>query len=223
MHLNISEIFYSIQGESLYAGLPCVFIRLSGCNLRCAYCDTQYAYNGQTFMSIEEILDRVEGFSCPLVEITGGEPLLQDETPALVDALLSKGYLVLMETNGSMDISRVSKKCVRIVDIKCPGSGHVDQNDLANLDRLSPVDQLKFVLTDRTDYEFARDLIFDTWQQEPLPVSAPIPVPAPILFSPVHGCLKPTDLAEWILADHLNVRLHLQMHKILWPEAGRGR
>jgi 7-carboxy-7-deazaguanine synthase len=223
MHLNISEIFYSIQGESLYAGLPCVFVRLSGCNLRCAYCDTPYAYNDGTAMSIDEILDRVDGFSCPLVEITGGEPLLQDAAPALVDALLAKRYLVLMETNGSMDINRVSKKCVRIVDIKCPGSGHMDQNDLANLKRLSPVDQLKFVLTGRTDYEFARDLIVDTWQQDTLPVSMPIPVPVPILFSPVHGRLKPAELAEWILADHLNVRLHLQMHKLLWPEAARGR
>jgi 7-carboxy-7-deazaguanine synthase len=229
MHLNVSEIFYSIQGESLYAGLPCVFIRLAGCNLKCAYCDTRYAHDGGTAMSLPEILGRVAGFSCPLVEITGGEPLLQDETPALADALLAKGYRVLVETNGSIDINRVSKKCVRIVDIKCPGSGHVDQNDLANLKRLSPMDQLKFVLTDRMDYEFARDMIFDAWQQDTIPASIPPPepmpisAPVPILFSPVHGCLKPAALAEWILGDHLNVRLHLQMHKILWPEAHRGR
>lgn len=229
MHLNVSEIFYSIQGESLYAGLPCVFIRLAGCNLNCAYCDTRYARDGGTVMSINEILDRVGNLVCPLVEITGGEPLLQDETPSLADALLAKGYRVLLETNGSMDINRVSKKCVRIVDIKCPGSGHVDQNDFANLKRLSPMDQLKFVLTDRMDYEFARDMILDTWQHVaipasiPAPVSMSIPAPAPILFSPVHGCLKPAELAEWILGDHLNVRLHLQMHKILWPEVHRGR
>lgn len=214
MYLNVSEIFYSIQGESLYAGLPCVFIRLAGCNLRCSYCDTRYAHDGGTAMSLPDILDRVNKFSCPLVEITGGEPLLQDAAPALVEALLEKGYQVLMETNGSIDVGRVSGQCIRIVDIKCPGSGHAHQNDLKNLDRLGPHDQIKFVLTDRTDYEFARDLIFRKWHGT---------FPAPILFSPVSGRLEPAVLAEWILADHLNVRLHVQMHKILWPDAERGR
>ncbi len=214
MHLYVSEIFYSIQGESLYSGLPCVFVRLAGCNLRCNYCDTQYVYDGGTIMSLHEILDRVAGFSCPLVEITGGEPLLQDTAPALVDALIAKGYQVLMETNGSMDINSVSKQCVRIIDIKCPGSGQSNQNDLENLKRLSPLDQLKFVLTDRMDYEFARDLVGRTWDMVP---------PVPILFSPVHGRIKPDVLAEWILGDHLNVRLHLQLHKILWPQSAQGR
>lgn len=229
MPLNVSEIFYSIQGESLYAGLPCVFVRLAGCNLRCAYCDTLYAHDGGTVMPIKEILSRVGDFSCPLVEITGGEPLLQDETPALADALLADGYLVLLETNGSLDIDRVSRKCVRVVDIKCPGSGHADQNDLANLNRLSTIDQVKFVLTDRADYEFARDLILEKRQQGTtavfLPATGSLPIKGqrPILFSPVHGRLEAAELAEWILADHLNVRIHLQMHKILWPDAHRGR
>ena len=214
MHLMVSEIFYSIQGESLYAGLPCVFIRLAGCNLRCTYCDTPYAHDGGSAMSLPEIIELADGFSCPLVEITGGEPLLQDATIPLVDALIKKGWTVLMETNGSIDISRVHPSCIRIVDIKCPGSGQARQNDLNNLKRLGPKDQVKFVLSHREDYEFATALIARTWGDR---------FPAPVLFSAVYGRLDPALLAEWILGDHLNVRLQLQTHKIIWPDAERGK
>jgi 7-carboxy-7-deazaguanine synthase len=214
MPLMVSEIFYSIQGESLYAGLPCVFVRLAGCNLRCTYCDTRYAQDSGTAMSIQDILDQVAGFSCLLVEITGGEPLLQDAAPALVDALIANGYTVLMETNGSMDISRVHPLCIKILDIKCPGSGQSHQNDLNNLTRLGPGDQVKFVLSHREDFEFATALIAETWKETP---------PAPVLFSPVQSRLDPAALAEWILREHLNVRLQLQMHKIIWPDVERGK
>ncbi|MEZ4549036.1 MAG: radical SAM protein [Desulfobacterales bacterium] len=154
--LTVNEIFYSLQGESLYAGLPCVFVRLTGCNLRCSYCDTTYAYASGTVLSIRNILDQTRQYQCRLFEITGGEPLCQPNTPALVDALLSAGYTVLMETNGTRDIRMVDSRCIKILDIKCPGSGESDKNDFENLNRLSANDQVKFVITDRADYEFAK-------------------------------------------------------------------
>src|SRR4030042_5346422 len=146
MALTVNEIFYSIQGESTYAGRPCVFIRLTGCNLRCSYCDTQYAYHDGEKLNIREIINKVALYGCPLVEVTGGEPLLQEETPYLTSQLLGTGYKVLIETNGSQDISRVDSRCVRIGDIKCPPSGEKDKNDLANLNRLTDEDELKFVI-----------------------------------------------------------------------------
>jgi len=213
MSLSINELFHSIQGESLYNGLPCVFVRLSGCNLRCSYCDTRYAYEEGVEMDIPEILEQVAIFKCPLVEITGGEPLLQPETPRLVSNLLNKGYEVILETNGSLDISIIDGRCVKIVDVKCPSSAESDKNDLNNLKRLSPKDQLKFVIGDRKDYEYAREIL--KLRSKGLPLSH-------ILFSPVSGKIAPARLAKWIIEDNLRVRLHLQLHKIIWPNILRG-
>ena len=212
MSLKVSELFFSIQGESLDAGLACAFVRLAGCNLCCTYCDTAYARQGGTPMEIPEILDRVSRFNRSLVEITGGEPLLQKETPLLIQHLLSAGYRVLVETNGTQDIGLVDNACVRIVDVKCPSSGESPGNDFSNLDRLNAHDQVKFVLSDRNDYLFAKE------------TAGRITGVAPdhLLFSPVHGVLAPARLAQWILEDGLPVRLHLQLHKILWGEA-RGK
>ena len=156
MNLTVNEIFYSIQGESIHAGLPCVFVRLTGCNLRCRYCDTRYAFNEGSTMAVGQILDRVASFACGLVEITGGEPLFQKGTPELAAALLAKGYDVLLETNGSLNIDRVDCRCSRIMDIKCPSSGEVSKNDPANLARLTANDQVKFVIGDHKDFWFAR-------------------------------------------------------------------
>ena len=159
MALKVNEIFYSIQGESSFAGYPCVFVRLTGCNLRCSYCDTQYAYESGAVMEIGDILKAVEGFSCPLVEITGGEPLLQHETPDLVKSLLDRDFQVLVETNGSLDIDLIDTGAVRIVDIKCPSSGEHLRNNSQNLKRLSPVDEIKFVIGTREDYDYAKRML----------------------------------------------------------------
>ncbi|MCD6353431.1 MAG: radical SAM protein, partial [Proteobacteria bacterium] len=159
MTLKVNEIFYSIQGESSYAGWPCIFIRLTGCNLRCSYCDTAYAYEEGEEKTVFAILEEIQKFQCVLVEITGGEPLLQAETPVLVNGLLKQGYRVILETNGSLDIRRVSNQCVRIVDFKCPGSGMADANNLKNLDYLSDQDEVKFVIGSREDFNYARALI----------------------------------------------------------------
>jgi len=212
--LTVNEIFYSIQGESSFAGLPCVFIRLTGCNLRCSYCDTQYAYYDGEELEIQAILDRMLTYPCRLVEVTGGEPLLQAETPNLIYHLLEQGFAVLLETNGSVDISKVDSRCVRILDIKCPSSGQVQCNDLNNLQRLSNRDEVKFVIGDRVDYEFAKEILK---QLEALPLD-----PSRIHFSPVFGRMKPDTLAKWILTDHLPVRLHLQLHKTIWDAQLRG-
>ncbi len=214
MALMVSEIFYSIQGESSYAGRPCVFVRLTGCNLRCSYCDTQYAYNEGEEMEIDLIVDRLFIYKCPLVEITGGEPLIQKETPSLVQCLIEKGYQVLMETNGSQDISQVDDRCIRIVDIKCPLSGEVRQNDLKNLDRLTDQDEIKFVISGREDYEYAKEIL-NHMNITPSRMNR-------VHFSPVFQRMEPRELAKWILEDHLNVRLHLQLHKIIWDPNRRG-
>jgi len=213
MTLLVNEIFYSIQGESLHSGRPCTFIRLTGCNLRCSYCDTRYAYEEGEQMEIGIILERIAAYRCPLVEVTGGEPLFQNDTPILIQRLLTKGYTVLMETNGSFNISRVDKRCIKVVDIKCPSSGQNDNNDLENLKRLESKDQVKFVIGNREDYEYA----IKTMKL----IHADYPVDR-ILFSPVTGIMAPADLARWILDDNLNVRLHIQLHKIIWPGAPRG-
>ncbi|MBI9077630.1 MAG: radical SAM protein [Desulfatibacillum sp.] len=214
MTLDVCEIFYGIQGESTYQGMPCVFVRLSGCNLRCRWCDTHYAYGKGLTMSIQEIVNKAGDFGCPIVEITGGEPLLQAQTPALVNALLDIGLLVLVETNGSMDISRVDSRCIRIVDIKCPSSGMADHNDFNNFARMTKNDELKFVIADRQDYEFARQRV-RLLEFEGYGINA-------IHFSPVFGELDPKTLAEWILQDRLEVRMHLQIHKVIWDKDARG-
>ncbi len=213
MTLLVNEIFYSIQGESIYSGRPCIFVRLTGCNLRCTYCDTRYAYEEGEEMEIAEITRRVAAYNCRLVEITGGEPLLQTETPLLILRLLEKEYEVLMETNGSLDISKVDARCVKIVDIKCPSSDASEKNDPENLKRLNPKDQIKFVIGNRADYVYAK---------KATELNPPDFPENHILFSPVSGKMPPADLAEWILEDNLNVRLHLQIQKIIWPDREKG-
>jgi len=212
MTLLVNEIFYSIQGESIYSGRPCIFVRLTGCNLRCSYCDTRYAYEQGKKMELTEIINRIAAHRCRLVEITGGEPLLQSETPILIYRLLENGYEVLLETNGSLDISRVDGRCIKIVDIKCPTSGESDKNDMENLKRLGSKDQVKLVIGNRMDYEYAKQTMDSTCPDFP---------GDQILFSPMSEGIAPAQLAEWILEDNLNVRLHLQLHKIIWPDKER--
>jgi len=213
MSLLVSEIFHSIQGESLDAGRPCTFVRLTGCNLRCTYCDTTYAYGQGEEMDFRAILERIGTFGCSLIGITGGEPLLQEETPLLIQRLLDTGREVLVETNGSLDIGRIDDQCVRIVDMKCPSSGEVERNDFGNLGRLTTRDQLKFVIGNREDYMYARGILDRVDPSYP---------PDHVLLSPVFGKMEPSTLAEWILADHLDARLHLQLHKVIWPGIDRG-
>jgi len=213
MSLTVNEIFHSIQGESVHAGLPCVFIRLTGCNLRCRYCDTRYAYDEGRPLSIGQIIEQVKPFGCNLVEITGGEPLLQRLTPALVAALLKTGHQVLMETNGSLDIDRVDRRCSRIMDIKCPSSGEETSNDLDNLGRLTANDQVKFVIGDRNDFRFAVNML------DLLPACLPFDR---ILFSAVAGGLSLEQLARWILEARIRARLQVQLHKVIWPKRDRG-
>ncbi len=214
MTLRVNEIFYSIQGESTYAGRPCVFIRLTGCNLRCSFCDTQYAYEEGGLLEINHIFEQIAPMECRLVEITGGEPLMQEKTPVLIESLLEDGYEVLLETNGSFDISRVDDRCVKIVDIKCPSSGMKERMDMENLNRLSGRDEIKFVLGTREDYEYAREIV-SHMKSRFLKINS-------INFSPVFGQLSPEVLAEWMLSDHLPCRLHLQIHKYIWGPDARG-
>jgi len=214
MPIKINEIFYSIQGESLHAGMPCIFIRLTGCNLRCSYCDTTYAYEEGRDHTIQEIVEKITPYSCSLVLITGGEPLMQDETHLLIDQLVELGYKVLLETNGSFSIENINETCIKIVDIKCPSSNEEKSADLANIKRLGPLDQLKFVLGDYNDYEYAVKIIKEYCGDIP---------GNRILFSAVPGSLDPAEMASWILDDNLNVRLQLQLHKTLWPDESRGR
>ena len=211
--LTINEIFYSIQGESSYAGRPCVFIRLTACDLRCSWCDTPYAfYEGQK-RSLDEVLAEVERMDCPLVEVTGGEPLLQTEVYPLMQALIDGGRTVLLETGGHRSTAHVPEAVVTILDVKCPGSGESDRNDWSNLERLRPHDEVKFVVTDRTDYEYARDVITRHRLAERAAV---------IHLSPAHGALNPRLLSEWVLADHLPARVQLQLHKYIWEPGTRG-
>jgi len=212
----INEIFFSLQGESTLAGLPCVFIRLAGCNLECSWCDTDYARGaeGAVEKTIDEILSEVEAFPGGFVEITGGEPLLQDETPVLAARLLKRFERVILETNGSLDIGAVPEGVVRVVDVKCPSSGLIDSFRMENLPLLTPLDEMKFVVADRGDYEFAKEFISSMGGTR-LRADK-------ILFSPVSGSLEARDLAQWILDDRLFVRFQLQLHTVIWPgEKGR--
>lgn len=214
MSLKVNEIFYGIQGESSYSGRPCVFVRLTGCNLRCSYCDTQYAYSEGEEMEIDEIIGRVSPYRCGLVEVTGGEPLIQEETPGLIHRLLEEGFEVLLETNGSRDISKIDGRCVRIIDIKCPSSGEEKKTDYNNLKRLQKKDEIKFVIGDRADYEYAKKIL-NTVKLDPSARNT-------VHFSNVFGKMHPKTLARWILEDNLNVRLHIQLHKFIWgPERRR--
>ena len=212
MSLQVNEIFYSVQGESTFTGRPCVFVRLTGCNLRCRWCDTAYAFYEGEMLTVEQVLERVRAYKCPLVEITGGEPLLQDEVHSLIDRLLLEGYEVLIETGGSLDVGRLDPRVVKIVDLKAPGSGMDRLNNLDNLRYLDRKDQVKFVVADRRDYEWAKQMMAEHALAEK----------AQVLFSPVFGELHPRELAEWILADRLPVRLQIQLHKYLWDPEQRG-
>lgn len=214
MTLKVNEIFYSIQGESTYAGWPCVFVRLTGCNLRCSYCDTVYAYEEGEEQTIPDVLEAVKRFGCSLVEVTGGEPLLQKETPFLIQTLAAQGYRVLLETNGSLDIRNVTNECVKIVDVKCPTSGMAHANNLNNLEHLAAHDEVKFVIANREDFDFAKKVI-GRGDSNRLRKN-------PIHFAPVFGALEPDELTKWILDERLPVHLQLQLHKIIWPSRKRG-
>ena len=201
--MRITEIFHSIQGESSYAGLPCTFVRLTGCNLRCRWCDSEYTFSGGEKMSLDDVVARVEAFGCKLVEITGGEPLAQAEAFELITRLCDAGYKVLIETSGSIDISGVDRRATLILDIKCPGSGEADKNRWSNLGILRPQDEIKFVLADRADYDWAKTIIEKYGLRQ-------------VLFSPVWGELELKPLAEWMLADGVPARLQTQLHKHIW-------
>jgi 7-carboxy-7-deazaguanine synthase len=210
--MKICEIFTSVQGESTYAGLPCTFVRVTGCNLRCTYCDTTYAYEDGEELSIDEIVERVRGAGVSLVELTGGEPLLAEGAHELVSRLLDLGLRVLVETNGSVSIRDIDPRAVLIMDVKTPGSGECGSTDLANIELLKETDEVKFVLTDRKDYEWAREFIDTHGLTERCAV----------LFSPAFGILEPRELAGWILQDRLDVRLNLQLHKYIFGPDARG-
>jgi 7-carboxy-7-deazaguanine synthase len=213
MKLSVNEIFYSIQGEASYAGYPCIFIRLAGCNLRCAYCDTRYAYESGRYMSIDAVLEKIGPIDCSLVQITGGEPLVQYATPVLIKALADKKYRLLLETNGSLSIAKIDKRCIKIMDVKCPSSKEEKQNDPENLRFFQPDDQIKFVIGDRNDYDYARTYLGKyggNLSQDQ------------IFFSCVQGKLSYDELACWILDDHLKARMNLQWHKFIWPYRERG-
>ena len=212
LRLRINEIFYSLQGEGTRAGVRCVFVRLTGCHLRCAWCDTAYAFQEGGWMTIDQIASKVGAFGCPLVEITGGEPLLQPAVYALMTRLADDGHTVLLETSGAVPIDKVDPRVVRIMDIKCPGSGEAGRNHWANIELLRPSDEAKFVLLDRSDYEWAREVL------ERYHVAKRCPV----LFAPVFGKLQPAELANWVLEDHLDVRIGLQLHKLIWSPTMRG-
>ena len=207
--MQITEIFHSIHGESTRAGLPCTFVRLTACNLRCAWCDTEYSFYGGTKMTLDEVMEEVDHFGCRLVEVTGGEPLLQQEVYPLMDRLLADGYRVMLETSGERLINRVPNKVVKIVDIKCPDSGAPDTFALKNLDHLSPHDELKFVISTRRDYEFARDFTLGYELTDRV---------VAVIFAPVHGVAPPADLAGWMLKDKLEdpIRFGWQLHKVIW-------
>jgi len=211
--LTINEIFHSVQGESTYAGRPCVFVRLTACDLRCSWCDTPYAFHEGRKRSLEDVLREVEGYECPLVEVTGGEPLLQEAVYPLMESLVEMGKTVLLETGGHRSTSRVPVDVVTILDVKCPGSGESHRNCWQNLAKLRAHDEVKFVVKDRADYEYARNVI----EERALPGRV-----AAIHFSPVHGVLDPKSLSEWVLADRLPVRVQLQLHKYIWSPDTRG-
>ena len=211
--LTINEIYQSIQGESTFAGERCVFVRLTFCNLRCNYCDTEYAFYEGKKRTLNEVVDLVASFECPLVEITGGEPLLQKNVLPLMSRLCDRGHTVLLETSGAHDISPVDSRVHRIMDLKTPGSGEVDKNLWSNIEHLTPLDEVKFVIGSREDYEWSCDKIrrFDLTKRCHA-----------VLFSPIFGRIDPRQIVEWMLADKLDARFQLQMHKFIWSPTQRG-
>jgi len=208
----VNEIFHSIQGESTRAGLPCVFVRLTGCHLRCVYCDSAHAFHEGRPMSVDEVVAEVARFGCPFVTVTGGEPLLQEDVHPLMTRLAEAGYDIQVETSGSIDVSRVDPRIRIILDVKAPASGVSESMDWANLGRLRPGDEVKFVLMGREDYE---------WSREALRARA-LPPGVAVLMSPAHGVLDPRDLAEWMKSDRMDARLQLQIHKYIWGADRRG-
>ncbi len=205
--MKVTEIFYSIQGESSWAGLPCVFVRTTGCHLRCVWCDTDYAFYGGSELTVAQVIEQIEhvGHGCRLVQLTGGEPLLQKDIGTLAGRLLDRGYAVLCETSGSIDVDRLPAQVVKIMDIKCPSSGEVEHNLWSNLDKLAPYDELKFVIRDRRDFDWAIAVIEERGLAE-----------RRILFAPVKDELEPHTLAEWMLEYNVPARLQIQLHKIIW-------
>ena len=210
--LVINEIFHSVQGESTYAGLPCIFIRLTYCNLRCSYCDTEYAFEEGKEMSNDEILEAIKPYKTKLVEVTGGEPLFQPESITLMHRLCEEGYNVLLETGGSLSIAQVDKRVTVVMDVKCPSSKMQHKNDYANIEILKTTDEVKFVIGNREDYDWAKNIIMQYSLTDKCHV----------LFSPVFGAIELQELTNWILKDNLNVRFQLQMHKYIWPPDTRG-
>jgi 7-carboxy-7-deazaguanine synthase len=212
MMLRVSEIFASIQGETSYVGLPFTFVRLTGCNLRCRYCDTTYAYDDGEEFPLGEVVSRVTFFGIPRVTVTGGEPLLQEEAPALVAALLDLGHTVLVETNGTVPLSRLDPRAVKIMDVKCPASGEAEKTDWGNFALLTSRDEVKFVVSSEEDYRFAREVIRKHGKERPFTA----------LLSPAFGLLPPEKLAGWMIGDALDARFQLQIHKLVWGPDRRG-
>jgi 7-carboxy-7-deazaguanine synthase len=211
--LTVNELYVSVQGESTHVGRPCTFVRLTACDLRCRWCDTPHAFTGGRKMTVDDVVAEVERLGCRLVEITGGEPLLQRAVYPLMESLIARGFEVLLETGGHVPLDEVPAAVRKIVDVKCPGSGESDRNDWRNLDAVGPRDEVKFVIQDRADYEFAAEVV----RRHDLDVRV-----AAVLFSPVHGVLDPRTLSEWMLADRAPARLQLQLHKYIWSPETRG-
>ena len=212
--MRITEIFYSIQGESSYAGLPCVFVRLTWCNLRCSWCDSEYTFTGGTDMSVDAVMEQVRGYGCKLVEITGGEPLVQKrECCELAARLCDEGFTVLVETGGGLDASVLDPRVVKILDVKCPGSGEAERNFWPNLERLNPLDEIKFVIKDRADFDFALAVIAKYKLDERQPQ---------VLFSPVWGAVELKEFADWVLKSGVQARMQLQLHKYIWGPEVKG-
>ena len=209
--LKINEIFYSIQGESSFNGMPCVFIRLTYCNLRCSYCDTEYSFYKGKDMSIDEIIHEIQKYDCKLVEVTGGEPLMQKESIELMQTLINNKYQVMLETGGSLPINKVPKKVIKIVDFKCPTSNMAKKNDWSIIKDLNSNDEIKFVIGNRKDYDWSKEKINEYNLND-----------KKILFSPVHDVLDSQKLSKWILKDHLKVRLQIQLHKYIWSPETKG-
>lgn len=204
--MKINEIYRSVQGESSYTGLPCIFVRLTYCNLRCTYCDTEYAFHEGRDYTVDQVLEELTDFKCQLVEITGGEPLLQKEVYPLMNCLIDSGYTVLLETGGSIDIGKVNAKVVKIMDLKCPSSGECDRNLYTNIEKLQPHDEIKFVIGTREDYLWTKKILEEYRLAERFPV----------LLSTVYGQIQPKQVVEWLLQDNLSVRFQLQIHKYIW-------
>ncbi|MFA3783731.1 7-carboxy-7-deazaguanine synthase QueE [Melioribacteraceae bacterium 4301-Me] len=210
--LKVNEIFFSVQGESSLAGLPCVFVRLTYCNLRCSYCDTEYAFYEGVDMSIDSIIEKVKEYNCKLVEVTGGEPLFQKESLKLMEKLCDNSFLVMLETGGSLPIKDVDKRVKIVMDLKTPSSKMMKKNLYENINYLKPTDEIKFVIGNREDYEWSKSIIEKYNLNDKLTV----------LFSTVFGELQPLTLVNWILEDKLNVRFQLQMHKYIWEPSTKG-